>query len=105
MTEQLLRCIATARRYEHNFKSPRWLYGEEVMIEYQSIITLAIGIAVVVVFGYFIFVVGHVPSSTDYPHMTIADPSPYEGPCIDQQSLHDYTMTCSTLNATLQPGK
>ena len=74
-------------------------------LEYASIIPIAIGIIIVVAFGYFIFVIGHVPNSTDYPHQTLAEPSPYVGPCIDQQSLHDYHMTCSTLHALLQPAK
>jgi hypothetical protein len=74
-------------------------------LAFANIIPLAVGIVIVVTIGSYIFIVGHVPSSTDYPHETLAEPSPYEGPCIDQQSLHDYHMTCSTLHAILQPGK
>ena len=68
-----------------------------------GIITIAVGIIIVVAFGSFVLVVGHVPNTTDYPHMMIAESLPYDGPCIDQQSLHDYDMNCSTLDAILQP--
>jgi len=70
-----------------------------------GIITIVVGIIIVVAFGSFVFVVGHVPNTTDYPHKTTAEPSSYPGLCIDQQSLHDYNMTCSTLHAILQPAK
>jgi hypothetical protein len=70
-----------------------------------GIITIAVAIIIVVAFGSFVFVVGHVPNTTDYPHKTTAEPSPYEGSCIDEQSLHDYKMTCSTLDSILQPAK
>ena len=66
-----------------------------------GIITIAVAIIIVVAFGSFVFVVGHVPNTTDYPHKTTAEP----GLCVDQQSLHDYNMTCSTLVAILQPAK
>lgn len=70
-----------------------------------GIITIAVAIIIVVAFGSFVFVVGHVPNTTDYPHKTTAEPSPYGGPCIDKQSLHDSNMTCSTLDSILQPAK
>ncbi|MFZ0895087.1 MAG: hypothetical protein WAZ77_11345 [Candidatus Nitrosopolaris sp.] len=69
------------------------------------IITIVVGIVIVVAFGSFVFVVGHVPNTTDYPHKTTAEPSPYGGPCIDEQSLQDSNMTCSTSHAILQPAK
>ncbi|MDQ6668714.1 MAG: hypothetical protein M3Y53_10905 [Thermoproteota archaeon] len=74
-------------------------------IALESTVPIAVGIVIVVVIGYYIFVVGHVPSTTGYPREKVAEPTPYEGPCIDQQSLHDYHMTCSTLNTILQPAK
>jgi hypothetical protein len=70
-----------------------------------GIITIVVGIVIVVAFGSFVFVVGHVPNTTDYPHKSIAEPSPYGEPCIDEQSLHDSNITCSTLYAILQPAK
>jgi hypothetical protein len=70
-----------------------------------GIITIAIAIIIVVAFSSFVFVVGHVPNTTDYPHKTTAELSPYVGPCVDEQSLHDSNMTCSTLDAILQPAK
>ncbi len=63
-------------------------------------------VAVIVIFGsiiFFVLIVGHVPSTTEYPHSRFAEPSPYDGPCVDQQALHDYNMTCSVLRAILQP--
>ncbi len=63
-------------------------------------------VAVIVIFGsiiFFVLVVGHVPSTTNYPHSRAAEPSPYDGPCINQQALHDYNITCFFLQKILQP--
>lgn len=65
-------------------------------------------VAVIVIFGFIIFfvlIVGHVPSNTAYPHSRVAEPSPYDGPCVDEQASHDYNMTCSVLQAILQPAQ
>ena len=52
--------------------------------------------------AFFIFV-GHVPNTTNYPRETVAEPSPYGDNCEDNQSLNQTGMTCTTLNALLQP--
>ena len=78
--------------------------GHEISMRLDTLIPL---VAVIVIFGsiiFFVFIAGHVPSVTDYPHSRVAEPSPYDGPCIEQQALNEYNMTCSVLHAILQPG-